>query len=254
MVSLRPLFIRPGDPPAFPDPHAADGDGLVAVGGDLRPQRLLLAYDLGIFPWYDAEIPLWWSPDPRAVMTLERLHVSRSFRRFFRKTPWRVTCDQAFSAVMVECSRERADGTWIHTEVIQAYTELHRRGFAHSFEVWDGERLIGGLYGVHRGGLFAAESMFHRRTNASKVALCTAVASLFPLGIELFDVQFVTDHLESLGAFELSRQEYLARLRAALPRAVPLARLARQDPLELARAELERRRAASPLGSPQAAN
>ena len=102
MVSLRPLFIRPGDAPAFPDPRAADGEGLVAVGGDLRPERLLLAYERGIFPWYDAEIPLWWSPDPRAVMTPERLHVSRSLRRFLRRTSWHVTVDRAFSTVMVD--------------------------------------------------------------------------------------------------------------------------------------------------------
>lgn len=246
MVSLRPLLIRPGDPPVFPDPLAADGDGLVAVGGDLRPQRLLLAYELGIFPWYDGEIPLWWSPDPRAVMTPERLHVSRSFRRFFRKTPWTVTCNRAFAAVMVECSRERADGTWIHTEVIQAYTELHRQGYAHSFEVWDGEQLVGGLYGVQRGGLFAAESMFHRRTNASKVALCTAVLAVFALGIEVFDVQFVTDHLESMGAFEIPRRDYPRRVRTALPRHVPLGALSQRNPLALARAELERMRAAAP--------
>lgn len=239
MVSLRPLLIRPGDPPVFPDPLAADGDGLVAVGGDLRPQRLLLAYELGIFPWYDGEIPLWWSPDPRAVMTPERLHVSRSFRRFFRKTPWTVTCNRAFAAVMVECSRERADGTWIHTEVIQAYTELFRRGHAHSFEVWDGHTLVGGLYGVQRGGLFAAESMFHRRTNGSKVALCAAVLATFRQGIELFDVQFLTDHLESMGAFEIRRREYLDRAAAAVPKAADIAALRAGDPLTWVREQLQ---------------
>lgn len=238
MVSLRPLFIRPGDPPGFPDPRAADGDGLVAVGGDLRADRLLLAYERGIFPWYDAEVPLWWCPDPRAVMSPERLHVSRSLRRALRSTPWRVTCNQVFTAVMVECSREREDGTWIHTEVIQAYTELHRLGHAHSIEVWEGTELVGGLYGVQRGGLFAAESMFHRRTNASKVALCTAVLALFHQGVSVFDVQFLTDHLESLGAFEISRREYLERVRSALSHPAPIAALARLDPLAVARAEL----------------
>lgn len=243
MVSLRPLFIRPGDPPAFPDPRGADGEGLVAVGGDLRPARLLLAYDLGIFPWYDAEIPLWWSPDPRAVMDPERLHVSRSLRRLLRRTEWQVTCNRAFTGVMVECSREREDGTWIHTEVIQAYTELHRLGHAHSIEVWEGAQLVGGLYGVQRGGLFAAESMFHRRTNASKVALCCAVLALFRHGVTVFDVQFLTDHLESLGAYEISRREYLERVRAALGQPAPIAALHALDPLAIARVELERRSA-----------
>lgn len=222
MVSLRPLFIRPGDPPAFPDPRNADSEGLLAVGGDLSPERLLLAYDLGIFPWYDAEVPLWWSPDPRAVMTAHRLHVSRSLLRFLRHTTFRVTCNRAFRDVMVECSRQRPDGTWIHSEVIQAYTELHRRGHAHSFEVWAGDELVGGLYGVQRGGLFAAESMFHRRTNASKVALCVALLHLFRQGISVFDVQFLTDHLKSLGAFEIRRREYLDRVAAVLDRPVSI--------------------------------
>lgn len=238
MVSLRPLFIRPGDAPAFPDPCGADGEGLVAVGGDLRPERLLLAYERGIFPWYDAEIPLWWSPDPRAIMTPERLHVSRSLRRFLRRTSWHVTVNRAFTTVMVECSRERKDGTWIHPEVVDAYTELYRLGHAHSFEVWDGPTLVGGLYGVQRGGLFAAESMFHRQTNGSKVALCVSLLATFRQGIELFDVQFLTDHLEFMGAFEIPRREYLDRASRVVRKAVDIGALANEDLLGWVRGQL----------------
>ncbi|HVR18241.1 MAG TPA: leucyl/phenylalanyl-tRNA--protein transferase, partial [Polyangiaceae bacterium] len=211
-----------------------DSEGLVAIGGDLSTERLLAAYEQGIFPWYSEGLPpMWWSPDPRAVMDSEHLHVSRSLARELRRGRFRVTFDRAFEAVMTECGRERDDGTWITDDMLAAYVELHRLGHAHSFEVWDGERLVGGLYGAHRGALFAAESMFHRETNASKVALVVSVASLFAAGIELYDVQFLTPHLESLGAYELPRHDYLARVADAklkvvrlsnLPLAVPAAR------------------------------
>lgn len=222
----RPAVIRPGSAPWFPHPDDADPDGLVAIGGDLDEERLLLAYDLGLFPWYDSGIPpLWWSPDPRCVLDLETLHVSSSMRRELRRGRYRVSWNRAFGDVMQGCS-ERAVGTWILPETVEAYTRLHEHGHAHSIEVWHDASLVGGLYGVQRGGLFAAESMFHRETNASKVALIAAVRSLFRTGIMLFDVQLPTAHLRSLGAYCIPRSEYLARLRVARTRVVRLARLA----------------------------
>lgn len=212
----RPALLARNAPTTFPNPSGSDADGLVAIGGDLSTERLLAAYEQGIFPWYNEGLPpMWWSPDPRAVMDLERLHVSRSLGRELRRGHFRVTFDRAFERVMVECGLEREEGTWITPDMLAAYVELHRRGHAHSFEVWHGEELVGGLYGVQRGALFAAESMFHRETNASKVALVGAVRALFAAGIELFDVQFLTPHLESLGAYELPRREYLARVALA---------------------------------------
>ncbi len=207
------MLIPPGGPLVFPDPAGADDEGLLAVGGDLSPERLLLAYDHGIFPWHDVGLPpLWWSPDPRTILELERLHVSRSMQRVLGRGLFEVSFDRRFEDVMRACGVEREGGTWILPEMIEAYTRLHELGHAHSFEVWQDGELAGGLYGVHRGGLFAAESMFHRRTNASKVALIVAVRSLFPAGIKLFDVQFLTPHLESLGAREIPRSDYLERL------------------------------------------
>lgn len=222
----RPLLLAPGGPLVFPDAARADSEGLLAVGGDLRPERLLLAYDRGIFPWYSEGLPpMWWSPDPRALFEPERLHVSRSMLRELKKQRFLVSFDRAFGRVLRECGREREGGTWLLPEMVDAYEGLHALGHAHSVEVWAGDALVGGLYGVRRGGLFAAESMFHRATNASKVAVIAAVRSLFAAGIELFDVQFLTPHLESLGAFEVSRAEYLARLHSVRDKLVTLAGL-----------------------------
>jgi len=212
----RPAVIVPGGPLIFPDPELSNAEGLIAVGGDLSPERLLLAYERGIFPWYSEGLPpLWWSPDPRAVIDPLTLHVSKRLARELRQQRFRVTLNRAFERVMIECGEEREGGTWILPEMVTAYTRLHELGHAHSVEVWRGERLVGGLYGVQRGALFAAESMFHRETSASKVALVTAVRRLFAAGITLFDVQFVTPHLESLGAYTVSRAEYLRRAAAA---------------------------------------
>jgi leucyl/phenylalanyl-tRNA--protein transferase len=222
----RTVFLARSAPLTFPNPSSADADGLVAVGGDLSAERLLAAYEQGIFPWYSEGLPpMWWSPDPRALMDAERLHVSRSLERELRRGQFRVTFNRAFEAVMTECGREREDGTWILPEMLHAYAGLHEAGNAHSFEVWLGERLVGGLYGVQRGALFAAESMFHRETNASKVALAVSVRSLFAAGIEVFDVQFLTPHLESLGAYEVRRPDYLARVAIACKKRVGLSEL-----------------------------
>ncbi len=162
-------------------------------------------------------------------MSAERFRTSRSLRRFLSHCSWRVTCDAAFARVMEECGRERAGGTWIHPEMVDAYVRLAERGHAHSVEVWDGSELVGGLYGVQVGALFAAESMFHRRTNASKVALACALHSLFEAGVTVFDVQFKTEHLESLGAFEVSRAEYLEHVAGAAATRVSLAHLVGVD-------------------------
>jgi leucyl/phenylalanyl-tRNA--protein transferase len=207
----RLTFLGPGSPLSFPDPNDSDDEGLLAVGGDLTPARLLFAYESGVFPWYSAGVPpLWWSPNPRALMDRERLHVSRSLRRTLRQGRFEVTFDHAFAEVIGACASNREGGTWILPEMMLAYTQLHQLGHAHSFEVWHDGQLAGGLYGVRRGALFAAESMFHAVTNASKVALAVAVDTLFGAGIRVFDVQFVTEHLASLGAYEVSRNEYLA--------------------------------------------
>ena len=221
-----PTFLTPRLPLAFPDPRSADDDGLLAIGGDLSVDRLLLAYDSGVFPWYGSDLPpLWWSPDPRAVMDRKHLHVSRSMRRVLQRRDFELSWNRAFCEVMHACGQQRDAGTWILPEMEQAYAELHRLGHAHSMEVWAKGLLIGGLYGVQRGALFAAESMFHRRRDASKVALIATVRSLFARGIELFDVQFTTRHLISLGARDISRDEYLERLARARRRQVDLTEL-----------------------------
>jgi leucyl/phenylalanyl-tRNA--protein transferase len=209
----RLTFLGPGSPLSFPDPNESDDEGLLAVGGDLTPARLLFAYESGVFPWYSVGVPpLWWCPNPRALMDRERLHVSRSLRRTLRGGSFEVTFDTAFREVIQACASNREGGTWILPEMMLAYSQLHELGHAHSFEVWCDGQLAGGLYGVRRGGLFAAESMFHTVTDASKVGLAVAIDSLFRAGIRVFDVQFVTDHLLSLGAYEVERSAYLARI------------------------------------------
>ncbi|MEZ4229977.1 MAG: leucyl/phenylalanyl-tRNA--protein transferase [Polyangiaceae bacterium] len=222
-----PKLLHPGRREAFPDPRLADEEGLVAVGGDLAPWRLMAAYERGIFPWYNGGVPpLWWSPDPRTVLEPGDLHVSRSLRRLLRKRALEVSYDRAFSQVMRACASERSEGTWILPEMLDAYDQLFALGHAHSFEVWQQGQLVGGLYGVAVGKAFAAESMFHRVTNASKVALSVCLTSLARAGLELFDVQFLTDHLASLGAREIPRQQYLDRLTLARSGALDWSHLA----------------------------
>jgi leucyl/phenylalanyl-tRNA--protein transferase len=223
----RPVFLR-GPDDAFPDPHDFDAEGLVAVGGELTSKRLLSAYEHGIFPWYaEGILPMWWSPDPRGLMSVARLHVSHRLQRTLRRADFTLTWNRCFARVMAECGKHRPEGTWVIPEMLAAYERLHRRGNAHSLEVWRERRLVGGIYGVQVGALFAAESMFHRDTDMSKVALVALVRSLFAAGIELFDVQFVTPHLARLGAFEVTRTDYLrAAATAAAKPAVSL-----RDPL-----------------------
>ncbi len=215
--------VEPPDSPwLMPPAGAADEHGLVALGADLAPGTLLAAYRSGIFPMplTGLEPMAWWSPDPRGVLPLGRLRVTSSLRRSCRRFEVRV--DTAFDAVVRACGDPRRTGGWIDERIAGAYGELHRLGWAHSVEAWsaDGE-LAGGLYGVAIGGFFAGESMFHRRPDASKVALVGLVERLDPAG--LLDVQWLTPHLASLGAVGMPREEYLARLAAALARPLPAA-------------------------------
>lgn len=179
--------------------------------------RLLLAYRSGIFPWTVDPIT-WWSPDPRGILELEAFHVSRSFKRTLSKNRFRITFDQAFDAVLQACAQPAPNrsSTWISPEFIEAYNRLHAAGHAHSVECWLENELVGGVYGVHLGGLFAGESMFHRVTDASKVALYSLTAHLRERGFKLFDIQMVSPHTQQLGAIAIAREEYLARLRLAL--------------------------------------
>jgi leucyl/phenylalanyl-tRNA--protein transferase len=204
---------------AFPVlvPEFADDSGLIAVGGDLRPERLLQAYRCGVFPWYDENEPIcWWSPDPRAILELDGLHVSRRLQRTIRSGRFTATVDHDFAGVIRGCALGRPEGTWITPDMIEAYERLHALGYAHSVEAWQEGELAGGIYGVAIGGFFAGESMFTRRPDASKVALVHLVAHLRQRGFQLFDTQFRTEHTIRLGAIEIPRSEYLVRLRQAL--------------------------------------
>lgn len=199
------------------DPDSADDSGLVAIGGDLRPHTLLQAYRHGVFPWYDDDSPiLWWSPDPRAIIELNSLHVSRRLRRTLRSGRFQITVNRDFAGVIRGCADRPGEGTWITSAMMIAYERLHRLGIAHSVEVWHGDELAGGVYGVAIGGFFAGESMFHRYSDASKVALVHLFERLRERGFVLFDIQFRTEHTTRLGAIEISRSEYLNRLRSAL--------------------------------------
>ena len=215
-----PIF-RLDDRLIFPDPSLAE-DGLLAVGGDLEPERLLLAYRSGIFPWYEEGQPiLWHSPDPRMVLEAERLHVPASLKKEIKREPYRLTLDTAFRDVIEACAatpRPREAGTWITPDMIEAYVELHRLGYAHSAEAWQEESLAGGLYGVSLGCAFFGESMFARRPDASKIAFVALVEQLRKWGITLIDSQVHTEHLERFGAKEWPRKRYLAALRKALER------------------------------------
>ena len=203
----------------FPDPRTADGEGLVAIGGDLSMPRLRLAYRSGIFPWTVNPLT-WWSPDPRAIFELAQFHVPQSLAKFIRKQPFEITRDRAFCQVMQGCAAP-APGrgqTWVTPEFIEAYTRLYECGHAHSIECWRAGELVGGIYGVSFGGFFAAESMFHRVTNASKVALCHLVGDLRARRFALFDIQVITPATRPLGAVEIPREEYLKRLKVAVRR------------------------------------
>jgi leucyl/phenylalanyl-tRNA--protein transferase len=205
----------------FPPVEQASPDGLLAVGGDLRPERLIKAYRQGIFPWYNDNQPiLWWSPDPRAVLFPEKLHVSRSLKRSLRPGLFTVTLDTCFRTVMERCAGPRLQypdgGTWITSQMVEAYSRLHELGYAHSAETWTGGNLVGGVYGVAIGGAFFAESMFTRIDDASKVALVRLVRQLQAWKFRLIDCQQSSPHVLRFGAEEIPRQDFLALLSEAV--------------------------------------
>jgi leucyl/phenylalanyl-tRNA---protein transferase len=214
-----PIF-RLVDEPVFPPPDYADPSGLLAVGGDLSNERLLEAYRVGIFPWYSDDQPiLWWSPDPRLVLDLKDFKISRSLRKTLKKGVFQVTFDRAFEEVIQACAvvqRAAQNGTWITEEMREAYINLHGLGYAHSVESWFGGKLAGGLYGVSLGKSFFGESMFHVKTDASKVALATLVEKLKSWDFHFIDSQMTTEHMVRLGAKELPRRIFLKRLQSAL--------------------------------------
>ena len=203
----------------FPPPNLAE-DGLLAVGGDLRPERLVLAYSRGIFPWYEDGLPiLWHSPDPRMVLEADALRTPASLRKTMRKRPYRLTLDTAFAEVIEACARAPRpgqDGTWITSEMREAYVRLFELGLAHSAEAWRGDELVGGLYGVSLGAVFFGESMFARAPDASKIAFVSLVRELRRRGITLIDCQVYTDHLARFGAVEWPRSRYLRALGQSL--------------------------------------
>lgn len=209
LVQLSPNTV------GFPSPETAlrQPNGLLAIGGDLTATRLLSAYFSGVFPWFEpGEAILWWSPDPRAVLFPEERHISRSLRRFLRQTEYRYTLNHAFEQVIAACAEERSEGTWIGPLVKEGYLQLHKAGQAHSIEVWSGDELVGGMYGVAVGGLFCGESMFSRRLNASKCAIMTFCQYFTRNGGELIDCQVLNPHTASLGAREIPRRQFLQQL------------------------------------------
>ena len=199
----------------FPDPSLAEEDGLLAIDGDLSPQRLLLAYSSGIFPWFSEEEPiLWWSPDPRFVLYPKDIRISHSMKKILKKNTYKISFDTCFRDVISNCSSLREEkGTWITSEMIEAYCKLHELGFAHSVECWYDNKLVGGLYGIIIGKCFFGESMFSTMSNASKVAFITLSKVLEENDFALIDCQVHTTHLESLGAVHIPREDFLQRVR-----------------------------------------
>ena len=203
----------------FPPVEFSEPDGLLAAGGDLSFERLILAYQSGIFPWYEGEHILWWCPDPRFVLFPRELVVSKSMRAVFKKNIFTFTVNHAYEQVITHCQKTRRkeqDSTWITDEVKNAYTNLHRKGIAHSAETWQEGKLVGGLYGVRLGNIFFGESMFSLASNASKFAFISYVEILMKEGVQLIDCQVYTEHLESLGARMIPRKEFLNILRQNL--------------------------------------
>jgi leucyl/phenylalanyl-tRNA---protein transferase len=231
---VRPPRPVPPSVWALPDPDTGEDD-LIGFGADLAPATLVDAYRRGIFPWPHADTPLpWFSPDPRGVVTAVSLHVARSLTRTLRRCGWTTTVDAAFAGVVAGCAARGGEGTWITPEMARAYERLHELGWAHSVEVWEGQDLVGGIYGVQIGAVFTGESMFHRRADASKVALVDLLDRFTTAGGSLLDVQLLTPHLASLGAYEVPRSVFLADLRSLGQRAVRMA-VARRSVTVLAR-------------------
>lgn len=214
-----PVFLL-SDALSFPPPRLATREGLLAVGGDLSTERLLMAYRQGIFPWYEEGEPiLWWSPDPRLVLYPHEIHLSRSLRKILQRNVFEVTADRAFDEVIAQCARVRTEngqGTWIGREMVAGYRRLHTEGYAHSVEAWHQGQLAGGLYGVSLGGSFFGESMFTRVSNASKVALAALTSHLLQHGFDVIDCQMTTRHMVRFGAREIPRSRFLRELKKSL--------------------------------------
>lgn len=216
-----PVF-RLNESPVFPPPELAREDGLLAIGGDLSPHRLIIAYQIGIFPWYSPGEPiLWWAPDPRLVLFLDEFHISRRLTRALRKKPFRITMDQAFDQVIHQCAAVRSKegkGTWIDREMSDAYLELHRLGYGHSVECWQDDHLVGGLYGISIGAAFFGESMFSIAPDSSKAALAALVEFLKKHDCAFIDCQVTTEHLKSMGAREIPARDFYRLLKNAVPK------------------------------------
>jgi leucyl/phenylalanyl-tRNA--protein transferase len=214
------MIFRLTDEYVFPDPSLAEEDGLLAVGGDLRPDRIVAAYTQGIFPWFSPGDPiLWWSPDPRLVLFPDNFKISSSLRQTLKSEVYTVTFDSCFEEVIRQCSltrRKDQKGTWITAAMIRAYTQLHKLGYGHSVETWHRDQLVGGLYGLSIGKVFFGESMFYNEKDASKVALASLVDKLKAEEYHLIDCQMTTQHLLSLGATEISRESYLKLLHSGI--------------------------------------
>lgn len=203
-------WLRPGQDFPAPDQALSDPDGLLAAGGDLEPETLLKAYRSGIFPWYSEEQPpLWWSPNPRALLFPDQVHTSRSLARQIRKGHYQLTTDNDFKSVIRACAENRKEGTWILPEMIEAYEKLFQLGYAHSVELWLDNAIVGGLYGVAVGNIFCGESMFSRHANASKITLVCMANQLFGSGFEAIDCQVENPHLTSLGAKTIPRDQFI---------------------------------------------
>lgn len=199
----------------FPPVEEAMDDGLLAIGGDISPERLLLAYQQGIFPWYNEDLPLWWSPDPRFVLFPDELRIHKSMRSIIQKNVFSFTVNQSFSEVLHHCSnspRSQQDGTWLNRELIDSLIVLHQSGHAHSVEVWQDSKLVGGLYGIKVGRVFCGESMFSFVSNASKFGLIHYVHQLKSEGIQIIDCQVYSEHLASLGARMIERKIFMKYL------------------------------------------
>jgi leucyl/phenylalanyl-tRNA--protein transferase len=201
----------------FPPPHYADEEGILAIGGDLRVERLLLAYRNGIFPWFEEdEVIIWWSPNPRMVLYPSKLRVSKSMNKIIKQQTFRVSFDEAFVEVIENCQsifRPDQGSTWITQQMKSSYIDLHKQGIAHSVEVWEGNELVGGLYGVNIGQVFCGESMFSKKSNTSKLAFIYLTRKLESKGYHMLDCQVYTEHLESLGAEEIPRHQFLQELK-----------------------------------------
>ncbi|MCJ8321665.1 MAG: leucyl/phenylalanyl-tRNA--protein transferase [Colwellia sp.] len=211
---------------AFPPVHLAlsDPNGLLAIGGDLTPKRMIAAYQEAIFPWYNADEPImWWSPSPRAIIPLDKININRTLTKFIRKSPYHVTLNKDFDQVLSYCADApfRKEGTWIIEEMKLAYMRLHELGYAHSIEVWHDKELVGGLYGVAINGYFSGESMFYKKSNASKIALVSLSNLLKSLGISFLDCQILNPFLQDMGCIEIPRNDFLQLQQAAITKVVP---------------------------------